>query len=335
MIKGKKVAEKLQDPLSVLRSRQKNPSQSNHSIATVERDEQELYELARQQGSTTVSASASRGSGLAESPATMARRKIGRSILIEQRSSVKDNTIKKMLMQHNDSMSSVGSDPQVVNNNNNKPQDEDEAKSTASSSSKRLCQQTSNRSATTTTTRKQPVIPPLSAGVDPNAIKNKLLLKFSSKQHSLTSSDEDLSGDDVQSLKDNNKPFSKPREQPTKNDDVISASGEGGVEMDEEDEEEENYDLEEEEEEEEMRSMTECTDEMDLESVSAANARRLNRLDQSAQQQKAAGFKSGDEASIKKTLIDDYLGVENMEKEEILAAKINKFLSVLNLASLK
>jgi hypothetical protein len=331
MIKGKKVAEKLQDPLSVLRSRQKNPS--NHSIATVERDEQELYELARQQGSTTVSASASRGSGLAESPATMARRKIGRSILIEQRSSVKDNTIKKMLMQHNDSMSSVGSDPQVVNNN--KPQEEDEAKSTASSSSKRLCQQTSNRSATTTTTRKQPVIPPLSAGVDPTAIKNKLLLKFSSKQHSLTSSDEDLSGDDVQSLKDNNKPFSKPREQPTKNDDVISASGEGGIEMDEEDEEEENYDLEEEEEEEEMRSMTECTDEMDLESVSAANARRLNRLDQSAQQQKAAGFKSGDEASIKKTLIDDYLGVENMEKEEILAAKINKFLSVLNLASLK
>jgi len=69
---------------------------------------------------------------------------------------------------------------------------------------------------------------------------------------------------------------------------------------------------------------------MDLESVSA-NARRLNRINHIGddQTQQKPAQKLRDEAFNKKTLIDDYLGVENMEKEEILAAKINKFLSVL------
>lgn len=91
-----------------------------------------------------------------------------------------------------------------------------------------------------------------------------------------------------------------------------------------------NFDLDPEEEV-EIHSTTECTtnDEMELESVSA-KARRLNRMPNIIDDPTRPMMirKSIDDDFSKKTLIDDYLGVENMEKEEILAAKINKFLSV-------
>lgn len=89
-----------------------------------------------------------------------------------------------------------------------------------------------------------------------------------------------------------------------------------------------NFDLEQDED--EIQSTTECTtnDEMDLESASANANHIANQLSQS--QQKFAQNHQEKAFKDTNTLIDDYLGVQNLEKEEILAAKINKFLSVNN-----
>lgn len=94
--------------------------------------------------------------------------------------------------------------------------------------------------------------------------------------------------------------------------------------MDEEDEMA-NYDMMmlDQDEVDEVRSTAECTtnDEMELESVSAVNARRLNNTINNAN----SNINNTSTINVNE---HDYLGVQNMEKEEILAAKINKFLSV-------
>jgi hypothetical protein len=88
---------------------------------------------------------------------------------------------------------------------------------------------------------------------------------------------------------------------------------------------------------EEIHSTTEYTtnDEMELESASAnvsANARLKAKIYTENGQNPYSAQKFDNHA--KKTIIDDYLIDENLEKEQILAAKINKFLSVCKLLSL-
>jgi hypothetical protein len=152
-----------------------------------------------------------------ESPVTTARRIAGRSILMEQRSSLKEH----QNLQHTDSLSSDPSDTsnqpvekhQIIdvrpnssnsnNNNNNTNTHNDALYSCETNTNGQMPLRKTSSKKRPSRTRKQPVIP-LVANSDANSIKNKLLLKFASKQHSLTSSDDEtnLSGDELQSLKD-------------------------------------------------------------------------------------------------------------------------------------
>lgn len=142
-------------------------------------------------------------------------------------------------------------------------------------------------------TRKQPAIPSLT--VDTNAIKNKLLADL--KQRSLNLSDDENQSDDVELADIESNALNNRNEE---------------IDENEEDENEE-YDLDE-----ELRSITEYTtnDEMEFESASLT------------------AKKQSDKKSNRNSIIDELRQpvenclIKDLPKEEILAHKINKFLSV-------
>ena len=214
----------------------------------------------------------------------------------------------------------------------------------------------SSKSKRATRSRKQPAIP-----INSNLAlhQQKLLAKLNLKQqHSLTSSDENLH-DDFDSLRDtenNNNDATNENsneiEQEEQQTDYLEDEDEEEVE-EEEEEEEENEEEEEDEEEEEVEdhnnfndmdeeicSTTEYTtnDEMDLESGSisaSANVTRAMHMKNSAGGGNNNCYTLNDikkkmelSDNTNKTSIDDYL-MQTLEKDEILAAKMSKFLSVI------
>lgn len=188
--------------------------------------------------------------------------------------------------------------------------------------------------------RKQPSIPAALSNTDPNVIKNKLLIKYASnkQQSSLTSSDDETNiSEEIRNAKnqdDQDEEVDDDEEEEEEEDE----EDEEQIDQDE-DEEEEDNDLEEDELDEEVRSITECTtnDETELESTASTSVRRRKSNQHESSSLHSASklnnlsstqINTNDSNSRRKPpLIDNYL-VQNLEKEEILAAKINKFLSV-------
>lgn len=191
----------------------------------------------------------------------------------------------------------------------------------------------SNKSKRPTRTRKQPPIP-----INSNLAvhQQKLLAKLNLKQqHSLTSSDENLH-DDFDSLRetetninDVNNENSNENEQEEQQTDYLEDEEEEEQVEEEEEEDNNNYM------DEELCSTTEYTtnDEMDLESGSISASANVNRninLKNTENCFTLNDIKKQMELSdnANKTSIDDYL-MQNLEKDEILAAKMSKFLSVI------
>lgn len=249
---------------------------------------------------------------------------------------------------HTDSLSS---DPSDIQANNSKTLDNayeynssntDNNTNDESIMSRRL----SNKSKNSTNVRKQPAIP-----INSNLAlhQQRLLAKFNLKQHnSLTSSDENLN-DDLDSTREasNNNTEINLNEQEEQQTDYLEEEDDDddGIEdeVDEEGEEAEEEEQAEEREEnvEEICSTEEYTtnDEMDLESESisiSANANREINIKNAQQSITLNEIKkrmdmtsiNNNDVNSKKS-IDDYL-MQNLEKDEILAAKMSKFLSVFN-----
>ena len=257
------------------------------------------------------------------------------------------NTNRSVLI-HNDSLSSDPSDVHnnnKSNNNNLNHQPTDEQPNEASG-------HLSRRQSSKKRVRKQPPVPMSNNAA--NVIKQRLLARLSnaSKQHSFTSSDDENMNENGLSQSMQDKKFKMADNRVTE----------------EEYEEEEDLNNDEEEDvDEDVRSTTEYTtnDEMDLESASVslrANARmsvnlnnNVNRIganqqlagllnNQSRQRDEpktsgtdvegssmvnvvGGGGGGGCDGNTKMSSIDDYL-VQNLRKEEVLAAKMSTFLSV-------
>jgi hypothetical protein len=247
---------------------------------------------------------------------------------------------------------SLSSDPSDIQANNSKPLDnafEYNSSNTDNNTNDEndMQRRLSNKSKKSTYARKQPPIP-----INSNLAlhQQRLLAKFNLKQHnSLTSSDENLN-DDLDSTREasnNNNEISN-NEQEEQQTDYLEdeEDGQEEEEVEEEDEEEEEEEREIDEQnnyndvDEEVCSTTEYTtnDEMDLESESISVSANVNRETniKNAQQsitlneiKKRMDSVNANSNNINsKTSIDDYL-MQNLEKDEILAAKMSKFLSVL------
>ncbi|CAF0795571.1 unnamed protein product [Brachionus calyciflorus] len=161
-----------------------------------------------------------------------------------------------------------------------------------------------NNSSKKRPTRQKPSLPALPVNTNPTLIKNKLLAELCKKQNSFNLSDEDNQSNDSELVKIGHS---------VNND---SEDNEEDEVDDEEEEEEENedYDLDD-----EIVSVTEynTNDEMDLESASLAANNQINNLINNRRVSLLGARPSS---------IDDYLE-QNLKKEEILAHKINRFLS--------
>ncbi len=183
-----------------------------------------------------------------------------------------------------------------------------------------LRKQTSQKLKRNARARKQPVIPIITNQQQQQILLHKALLKHNLKQHSLTSSDDDM----VNILNKSPRFFA--------------------LDPEEEEEVDDNFN-DDDIDEEEVRSTTEIStnDEMDLESgsVSIQNNKMKKNLKNiipvTNSNQNNNNNKNNDtnirldsniEDQSSKT-IDDYL-VQNLKKEEILAAKMSKFLLVIN-----
>ena len=243
---------------------------------------------------------------------------------------------------------SLSSDPSDIQANNSKTLDNayeynssntDNNTNDESIMSRRL----SNKSKNSTNVRKQPTIP-----INSNLAlhQQRLLAKFNLKQHnSLTSSDENLN-DDLDSTREasNNNTEINTNEQEEQQTDYLEEEEDDDDSIEDEvDEEGEEAEEEEEQEEnvEEICSTEEYTtnDEMDLESESISISANANReiniknaqqsitLNEINKRMDMTNINNNDFNSKKS--IDDYL-MQNLEKDEILAAKMSKFLSVFN-----
>jgi hypothetical protein len=181
-----------------------------------------------------------------------------------------------------------------------------------------LRKQTSQKLKRNTRARKQPAIPMITNQQQQQILLHKALLKHNLKQHSLTSSDDDM----VNILNKSPRFFALDPEQEEEEDDNFN-----------------DDDIDEEE----VRSTTEIStnDEMDLESGSVSiqnnkmkkNLKNIipvtnsNQNNNNKNNDKNISLDSNTEDQSSKT-IDDYL-VQNLKKEEILAAKMSKFLLVI------
>ena len=292
--------ERLQDPMQLLKSIQKgsNPGSRLNSVNNIaELADEDLFSMEKRNSLSKLNDSSNQLRQTHQSTAAAAaaaKQTFTSYPIIMQRS-------KQQLLLHADSLSSDPSDYQRTGN-------QIEFKPSLEEMSRKHSKTRRN-----TRSRKQPPIP-VNNMLPPQQLLQRALMKPNLKQHSLTSSDDDI----IHNI--NNK---SPRKSAYR----------------EEDDEEEDID-------DEIRSTTEIStnDEMDLESGSVSihdqnmlKNQRINMqsnidpvLKQNLIQNKTnnnSNVASNHNSPDQSKTIDDYL-VQNLKKEEILAAKMSKFLSV-------
>jgi len=285
--------ERLQDPTQLFKSIQKgsNPGSRLNSVNNIsELADEDLFSIEKRNSLSKLNDSSNQ---LRQNHQSTTKQTITSSPVIIQRS-------KQQQLLHADSLSSDPSDYQRTSN-------QLEFKPTLEEMSRKHSKtKRNNRS------RKQPPIP-ISNMMPPQQLLQRALMKHNLKQHSLTSSDDDII---------HNTCNKNPRKSAYQ-----------------EEEDEEDID-------DEIRSTTEMStnDEMDLESGS------VNVHDQNLLKNQTISMQSKIDPVLKQNLmlnkinrnsnlapdydskdqlktIDDYL-VQNLKKDEILAAKMSKFLSV-------
>ena len=235
---------------------------------------------------------------------------------------------------HTDSLSSDPSDIQAASNQI-MPTSQSEFNNKSANLDETGMQRKHSKTKRSTRQRKQPAIPINSSlALHQQKIFAKLNLK---QQNSLTSSDENLNDDyDLVIQKDKKLRIgAQDIENINENEDASNELEQTDFLEDEEDENEDANNVDDDVDE-EIRSTTEYTtnDEMDLESGSvsiSANALANNNNNKNSSKTNRAGsnLQSSEFTSLdnNKNSIDDYL-MQNLEKDEILAAKMSKFLSV-------